>query len=276
MAEFTNRNFVSARTNFRSSLTGILPSAEYADPAPHQGMAFVTPADAYTELGEAYPPEIKEFCGEGETCKIEFIQTTVNDAVRGAPVLNERAASLSIFDEDIKRRGLDVDVTEGVQRYRTDRIFSLNRLNYRKAHEFLVPRAVGYSAGLINYFFRGKMDFIPDRDNAGKYMIRNLGPEDMKGTFALYYDGKDGIRYPVTNGVWKDKEIAANGQLNDLSFTPPTEPAPKAPSEYMLVFNGDMGEEKRNGSDVGAVVQRRSKDLITAPCTLQGSMPKER
>jgi len=264
MAEFTNRNFVSARTNFRSTLTGILPSAEYAEPAPHQGMAFITPADAFMELGEAYPSEVKEFCGEGETCKIGFVQSTVNDAFRGTSVLNERAASLSIFDEDIKRRGLEVDVSEGAQRYRTDRIFSLNRLNYRKAHEFLIPRAVGYSAGLINYFFRGKMDFIPDPDNAGKYMIKNLGPEDMKGTFTLYYDDKDGKRYPTGN-KW-DLEIGANQSNNNLILKPNSEDLPEAlvPGKYMLVFNGTMGEESKGSgmSSTGAVAAKQFEDPV--------------
>ncbi|MBL0037922.1 MAG: hypothetical protein IPP36_03950 [Nitrosomonadales bacterium] len=40
---------------------------------------------------------------------------------------------------------------------RSKEIFSLNRFNFHTAQSLLIPRAVGYSAGLINYFFRGKM-----------------------------------------------------------------------------------------------------------------------
>ena len=35
--------------------------------------------------------------------------------------------------------------------------YSMNHLNYDDHVRFLLPRAVAYSAGLINYFFRGKM-----------------------------------------------------------------------------------------------------------------------
>lgn len=69
-------------------------------------------------------------------------------------------------------------------------------------HGFLIPRAVGYSAGLINYFFRGKIDFLPDPQNSDAYVIKNLSPEAMKGSFTLYYDADDALRYPVPGATW--------------------------------------------------------------------------
>ena len=33
------------------------------------------------------------------------------------------------------------------------RLFALNRFNFDDAHKILIPKAVSYSAGLINYFF---------------------------------------------------------------------------------------------------------------------------
>ena len=42
-------------------------------------------------------------------------------------------------------------------------MYSLNRLNYDAMASLLVPRAVAYSAGLINFFFRGRIDIeLPD------------------------------------------------------------------------------------------------------------------
>src|SRR5262249_49187910 len=38
-----------------------------------------------------------------------------------------------------------------------DRLFALNRFNFDDAHKTLVTRAVSYSAGFINHFFRGKL-----------------------------------------------------------------------------------------------------------------------
>jgi hypothetical protein len=41
--------------------------------------------------------------------------------------------------------------------------YTLNRLNYDAMADLLLPRAVAYSAGLINFFFRGRLDItLPD------------------------------------------------------------------------------------------------------------------
>jgi hypothetical protein len=40
----------------------------------------------------------------------------------------------------------------------TAKTYSLNRFNYTDHASQLVPRAVAYSAGLIDYFFRGKLE----------------------------------------------------------------------------------------------------------------------
>ena len=156
--------------------------------------------------------------------------------------------------------------------------YTLNRYNYDAMADLLIPRAVAYSAGMINYFFRGRIDFRPDPDNPGKFVIKNLGPEDMKGTFTLYYDAVDGKRYPVAGDAvdktWASLAIPKGVQVGNLAFIPPADPAPKTPGEYMLVFNGDMGEEKQftdssgNPITVGAVAAKNISSpgalLITA------------
>lgn len=139
----------------------------------------------------------------------------------------------------------------------------------------LFPRAVGYSAGLIDYFFRGKIDFVPDPNNASKYILKNLASEGMSGTFTLYYDAVDGNRYPVAGDApdktWAARTIAANGQLDNLSFIPPANPEPKWSDEYMLVFNGDMGEEKALGGGVGAVAGKVIGGVPTMPKVAAGT-----
>jgi hypothetical protein len=68
--------------------------------------------------------------------------------------------------------------------------------------QILVPKAVDYAQGALDYFFRGRIDFMPDPDNSNTFLIKNLGPDDMSGTFTLYYDNAAGNREPVpgTNG----------------------------------------------------------------------------
>jgi hypothetical protein len=235
LAQFTNRNFVSAGTNFDNP--GMFNFPLY------------TPA-LYTDMDiQQMCANAKPACGNPAlTGKMRFYGNWVEDRYTGQKSLNPMASTYSLFDADLEK-------------VNAKKTFTLNRFNFEVAHGFLVPRAVAYSAGLINYFFRGKLEFKPDANNPGKYLIRNLGAEDMKGTFTLYYDAKDGKRYPVARDnqsqTWVNRSVAAKGELGNLAFTPPVNPVPKSPGVYMLVFNGDMGEERVvPGATVGALVAR--------------------
>ncbi|MBZ0092500.1 MAG: hypothetical protein K8F27_09800 [Sulfuricellaceae bacterium] len=242
LAQFTNANFVSAGTNFDNPGMFNFP---LFDPALRTDM------DIQQLCANANPP-----CPNPNlTGTMAFFGNWVEDRYTGQRTLNPMASTLSIFDADLEK-------------VQSKKLFTLNRFNFGVAHGFLIPRAVGYSAGLINYFFRGKIDFVPDPNNAGNYIIKNLGPETMSGDFTLYYDAVDGKRYPVAGDAptktWTGRVITASnpadpvsGYLGNLTFTPPTDPAPKTSGEYMLVFSGDMGEEKAMpGVDAGAVAAK--------------------
>jgi hypothetical protein len=140
LAEFSNSNFVTAGTNF--------DSGKYASPV-------IDPA--YTEIRTA-----EELCLEmGSNCPKVFVQNpTATMTFYGnvivdnyQPLLatfNKRASTDSIFNSDLTFAG-------------SSPIFTLNSLNFDAAHAFLIKRAVGYSSGLIDYFFRGKMEIsLPD------------------------------------------------------------------------------------------------------------------
>lgn len=130
--------------------------------------------------------------------------------------------------------------------------YSMNETVYYENADLLVTRAASYSAGMINYFFRGKIDLVKDPQNSAQYIIRNLGTEEMEGTFALYYDGTDGIRYPVLGASWQ--LILSPGEDSvPVSFPAPTDPVP-ANADYYLIFNGRMGNELPSANSVGAVV----------------------
>jgi hypothetical protein len=140
----------------------------------------------------------------------------------------------------------------------TDRVFEA----YARK---LLPRAVGYSAALLNYFFRGRIDMKPDPNVSGQYIITNLGPETLKGEFNLYYDDAQGNRYPVvpdpTNPQasvpWPTQGNGLAPQATmTVTFTPRATPAPKTAGEYMLVFKGEMGEEEPSNGSVGAVAAK--------------------
>jgi len=88
----------------------------------------------------------------------------------------------------------------------------------------LIPRAIGYSAGLLDYFFRGKIRLIPDSSNSNPYLnsyvIRNKSTEDMSGTFEIYYDAIDGKRKQVGLGVFP-LDISADSDSSPVIFVEP-------------------------------------------------------
>ncbi|MGH9719771.1 MAG: hypothetical protein ACRD8O_06130 [Bryobacteraceae bacterium] len=261
MADYSNRGFVSAGTNFDKP--GLFPAPVF-DPS------------------SATNASIQELCAEeatrGRPCQnpnltgtITFYGSNVEDRYRpSANTFNPRTSSHSAFDPDLTRVG------------RTP-VFSLNRFNFYAAHDLLIPRAVGYSAGLINYFFRGKLDFKRDAGDATKFRIVNLGPEAMSGRFALYYDAINGDRLPVAvdpadpnrdpddSNAWRLTIAVLNPAVPNSNLSAPISliaPAndgsplsPKVVNEYMLVFRGSMGEEKEDqvNNVIGAVVAKALK-----------------
>lgn len=103
----------------------------------------------------------------------------------------------------------------------------------------LIPKAIGYSAGLLNYFFRGEIEVIQGT-NANNIKIKNNSSEDMDGTFSLYYDVTDGTRKSVSDSSWS-LQLEAGEASSELSFTKPTDLDESKP--YITVFKGTLGSE---------------------------------
>lgn len=134
---------------------------------------------------------------------------------------------------------------------------------YRDYASLLIPRAVGYSAGLLNYFFRGKLDVRQsDTKPDGKIeiTITNLSDDTLvAGEFELYYDNNNGERQKIN-------DFGPNSVANLLKYDPqkpetmlkatfsaPINFDPEKKSKYMLVYRGKLGKE--DGSvEEGAVI----------------------
>ena len=115
----------------------------------------------------------------------------------------------------------------------------------------LIPRAVGYSAALIDYFFRGKFE-LEEAPTGSGFVIVNHTDEDLAGTFALYYDSTSGTR----QALWSEPlALGAKGSETDrsmpINFSPPADI--QTPGEYLLVFQGRLGAEY--GAVVGNIVR---------------------
>jgi hypothetical protein len=133
LADYSNRGFFSAGRNF-SDTTYSLPSRNVAD---YQIVALPPVAWNGTPINSVAP--IYVYKGR--------VSDTVISALTASAV---PLTSRSVWDQFL--------VTRQVHPY-----YSLNYINYDAAADLLLPRAVAYSAGLIDYFFRGQMEIsLPD------------------------------------------------------------------------------------------------------------------
>ncbi|CAH1904481.1 conserved hypothetical protein [Candidatus Nitrotoga sp. HW29] len=152
LAEFTNHNFVSDGTNFKLYQGQPVVGATYGLPVPYGSPQNVPASELLPPLSQ----DILTSCSVNQVsvCTMSFY------ASNGPNVVNPRASALSIFDQYVQLKLLEFGDPFN---YKTDRLFTLNRYTFNAAHSLLIPKAVGYSAGLINYFFRGKMEIsLPD------------------------------------------------------------------------------------------------------------------
>jgi len=187
------------------------------------------------------------------TEKISFGVTYVTDTLR-PPLSTEnlRAFTVSIYDEDLERAGYAP-------------VRSLNRFTYDAAMDFLVERAVGYTAGLFNYFFRGKLIIEAPKPQYVFALADQMPPtpSSPQGFDQIKVAVKNATPDLVLNGIPTPQEMSA-GELiavarfhRDMCFTPdPTSgvyytPGPslvcQSPEEEIVVSNpvivGDPASE---------------------------------
>lgn len=252
----------------------VAPNARYQEPVPAFLSAPMPVRQLYADAGKPYPPQLQAECEDkGRDCRMAFVATTVQETDPNFSGINNRAATYSIFDQDL---GLyDAKVTyvdaETGQRVATGRAFSLNEFNFDEAHKFLIPRAVAYSAAMIDYFFRGdiRVGRDPAFSNSVVPTLLNYTKEPISGTLTTYYEKNDGTRAELRTTVVSLPAAGPNGPTRGsaVSFA---EPEPfqdaKRPLHYTLVFTGDMGEERRTQfNPIGAVAGRTLSVAYSAP-----------
>jgi hypothetical protein len=118
-------------------------------------------------------------------------------------------------------------------------------------HAILIPKAVKYSAGILDYFFRGRIEVVDVVWNATQYTItiRNQSGQQLAsgGTFTVLREDANGNRTPVTpqNGVALTQNVADNG-IWQFNF-----PGPQVttPTRFIVVYRGTIGLDGVNPSD---------------------------
>ena len=139
MADFTNANFVSAGTNYE--LRGSQPASnrQYAEPFPFGFGAPVPIAQLLAEEGQTTTL----------TGTVNFVENAVWDRNTDLQI-NRRSASYSIFDADLAAYNATVTYTWLGPRVTVDRLFTLNRFNFKAAYPHLIPKAVAHTEMLAD------------------------------------------------------------------------------------------------------------------------------
>ncbi|MDD3516988.1 MAG: hypothetical protein PHQ14_01470 [Chromatiales bacterium] len=245
MAEFTNYNFVSKDTNFRGSAEYLTTNPEYPSPM--------------AAAGERIRIEDPRLLGPDQRLRgwMQFVASAVSDTYVGNENRNERAATYSIFTQDLQH---------GIPPFHS---FSLNRFNFDAAHEFLMPRAVAYSAALIDHFFRGQLAVVDSVLTGQELMIQvrndSVAEERMaNGRFEIHYDGASGLRkrLVLTAGEEPGSGGLAYGAIQTLIARMPADVDTGTDARFVVTFQGDIGAE---GGVAAVVLERPKSGFIIRP-----------
>ena len=245
LAEYTNANFFSDNTIFN----------EDGDPdAPH---TFPFPAKTSTDIQSYLDKDVLP------------ATLIAEDGVEDTGFWIAKTGDGEQIDHVFKPTYFTYEMSPDTHAKTYFRLFYLDEACHRDYAEKLIPRAVGYSAALLDYFFRGRLDvaFFPDFQNdslaALKLTIRNLTDTEealSDGVFSLVFrytpedgnpDGSDDIFVPAVESFSCDH--LAFDDTTELAFTP-GEAIPLDRWESLtctLAFQGSLGHE--TGAVVGKV-----------------------
>jgi hypothetical protein len=168
IAAYTSTNFTSAGKDFfaTNSLAGnvsYLPATGLAFPKPSGVWNNVKLTDLFASQPAVATQVVNTLCaGDANNCTMQFMGTEQDPSAR--------TSSASFFSQELLRPS---------NTYSGKGVFQQNFFTFDDAARKLIPTAVEYSAGLINYFFRGEMEIsLPDE---GVYGIVDHAVEKEKG-----------------------------------------------------------------------------------------------
>jgi hypothetical protein len=155
---------------------------------------------------------------------VRLFQYRMADPVTSKPLAAD-VTSRSLWDQHLERQGFYP-------------VFTMNTLNYDSISDLLVPRAAGYSAGLLNRFFRASIG--AQVDPARGIRIYNSTPDEAAvGFFFLLHESPDGTRQQLAAFTLGIDSGMDSGYLAVAKLPPNPPPGTRC----WLVFKGQLGEE---------------------------------
>ena len=171
MADYSSRGFYTAGTNIGSV-------AGQTFPLPNAGAL----TDFTEQIGTA-----KSLGGDVLKQPLVFKLGSVPDSLTNVADAGVRLSTYGVFDQFLQLNGKPP-------------AYSLNYNNYNDQANLLLPRAVAYSAGLLNFFFRGTMAIsLPDEGVYGIVDHSKFGPSGIQTNANFGFKGFDKIRLKLLN-----------------------------------------------------------------------------
>lgn len=217
MAEFTSNNFTSFGTQYRG-YSSIRPADEF--PLPDATNRSLKDMD----LGPVSYPDGK-YRGGVNT----YIVGTVFDGYSGLRSTEMPLAARSLLAE--------------FPRVTTN--FVENAEVWKAGYKVLMPRASAFSTGMIDHFFRGRIDIVPGTAS-NSWVIRNTGTQALKGNVSIYAEDPNGNRSLIANA--STAQDLAPGASATMTASPPEKTV-----KIVVAFRGKIGEEGDAQSDYVAV-----------------------
>jgi WD40-like Beta Propeller Repeat len=212
LSEFTSYNFLSEDTIF---------TEDFAKTDKHY---FPHPRKEFTDA--VLKEELAE---DGTTDQVYYVQ--------GYGTI--RLAAYSYFHRPLADQGLLGYVRSGWD-------YDLDESVVRNNANILIPKAISYSAALLNYFFRGQLEvtLVP-----GGLRVKNVSSEAMgPGFIVIYYDDSASNRnYLAYTDV--ASPLAPGAETGFIEFARPVDNI--KPGQYIVVFQGQLGAEE--GAVIGKV-----------------------
>jgi hypothetical protein len=159
LANYSNRGFYSFGTNI-SSLVGSYPS-----PSPTGAGLVPLRLNALSSDPNLRPKNMVGKVIHGAT--ITFLTGNVIDSAGGANESNVKLTTTGYWDQFLGEQS-------------TLRQYTLNHYNYDDQARLLIPRAVAYSAGLIDYFFRGSLKISAPDEGVFGILDHSLSADNCK------------------------------------------------------------------------------------------------
>gem|GEM_PF-2412755 len=235
LAEYTNANFASANTIFTEDL---------AAGDPHR---FPFPRQASTNLADLFQQRLTPARTQAEDAIVDLglYLSKERDGERVGRFARAGYLTRDLIDNaapELVRLSLQLD----------DDV-------HRDYASLLVPRAVGYSAALLEYFFRGRLDVDVVADGADPTIVRLTGRNGSResltaGTVRLYADDVNGVRVPApSHDDVTLADVAPDAPLTSARFQVPPDT-----ERLVAVYQGTLGGEREapEAGAPGAVIGR--------------------